>query len=189
MEELEINLEVLAKLDRNLEDLKRDYEQYFLGTLRIPPEREFARIQGVIRKLRQIYTNNTAVKFRMESLVSRFQSMSRYWSRIMKEIEEGRYVRDRFKADIRVGKADKAAEAGRAKGSADQADKHMDNLYKEYMMARLECNQPTEGFSKEKLKASIEKTLPQLKQRYKGKDLQFRVVVEDGKAKLKALPK
>ncbi len=188
MEEQELNMEVLAKLGNDVEDLKRDYEQYFMGMQRIPPEREFVRIQGIIRKLKNIYSSNTAVKFRLESLVAKFQSYARYWSRIMHEIEEGRYVRDKFKADLRVGKAAGPGQA--AKPSGDKKfDEDMDNLYKEYMMARIECNQTTEGLNKEKLKDSIKKSIPQLRQRYKGKDVKFRVVVEGGKAKLKAVPK
>ncbi len=31
--------------------------------------------------------------------------------------------------------------------------------------------------------------MPELKQKYQGKNIEFRVVVENGKAKLKALPK
>ena len=172
----------MMKIDR------KNYEQYFMGMLRIPREREFTRIQGLIRKLKNIYSPNTAVKFRLESLVSKFQSYQRYWMRIMREIEEGRYHRDKFKADMRVGKVDRSA-PGRVQASDKKFDEDIEKLHKEYMMARLECNQNIDGLSKKKLKQSIQKSLPQLRQKYKGKDVKFRVVVEGGKAKLKAVPK
>lgn len=188
MEELELNMEILAKLEKDVQDLKKNYEAYFMGMERIPPERELVRIQGIMRKLRNIYTNNTAVKFRRESLVAKFQSYHRYWMRIMKEIEDGRYVRDRFKADLHMGKQNQGA-AAKKPVATKEGGQDMDKLYKEYMTARIECNQGTEGLSKDKLASSIKKSLPQLKQRYKGKNVEFRVVIEGGKAKLKALPK
>jgi len=189
---IELNMETLAKLDRDLDDLKKNYEQYFMGIQRTAPERELVRVQGVVRKLKNMYTANTAVRFRLESFVAKFQSYARYWARVLLEIEEGRYSRDRFKADMRVGKLkEEPGKAGKLaqKASGPKLDQDIDKLFKEYMMARIECNQPTEGLTKEKIKESLEKSIPELQQRYKGKNIQFRVVVEGGKAKLKALPK
>jgi hypothetical protein len=189
---LELNMETLAKLERDLDDLKKNFEQYFMGIQRIAPEREHVRVQGVIRKLKNIYTANTAVRFRLESFVAKFQSYSRYWNRILLEIEEGRYVRDRFKADMRVGKLAKDGSVTKAEKPVEAPsalNQDVDKLFKEYMMARIECSQPTEGLSKDKVKESLEKSVPQLKERYKGKEIQFRVVIEGGKAKLKAFPK
>ena len=189
---LELSMETLAKLDRDLDDLKRNFEQYFMGMQRTPPEREHVRVQGVIRKLKNIYTSNTAVRFRLESFVAKFQAYSRYWNRTLLEIQEGRYSRDRFKADMRVGKLTKNGGVTKVEKSAEASsalNQDIDKLFKEYMMARIECSQPTEGLSKEKVKESLEKSVPQLKERYKGKEIQFRVVIESGKAKLKAFPK
>ncbi len=188
-EKEQLDMETLAKLERDIENLKRDYEQYFMGITRLPPEREHTRIQGLIRKYRNIYNPNTMVKFKLETMVAKFQSYSRYWNRIMREIEEGRYKRDVFKANMRSTSSSAAASPSQSSSKDSEIDQHIDKLYKDYMTARTECNQSTKGMSKEKLKQSIQKNMPELKQKYQGKNIEFRVVVENGKAKLKALPK
>jgi len=185
----QLDMEALAKFERDIENLKRDYEQYFMGMTRLPPEREHTRLQGVVRKYRNAFNPNTMVKFKLETMVAKFQSYSRYWTRVMREIEEGRYKRDVFKANLRVGSSPTPTSRPETSTAEPGLDQQIDKLYKDYMTARIECNQPTKGMSREKLKQSIEKSLPQLKQKYKGRNIEFRVVVEGGKAKLKALPK
>ena len=190
-----LDMEMLVELDHDIDELKKNYEQYFQGMSRRPPEREFTRIKQTIRRFREEkLIVNTAIKFRLATLVSKFQSFSRYWSRVMTEIEEGRYFRDRFKADLRVGKLPSEEEkaAGTKKTGAAPApteDEHLTLLHKEYMMARLECSQTVEGLSRDQLKASISKSLPDLEKQYPGKKIEFKVVIEGGKAKLKAIPK
>lgn len=193
-----LEMEMLSEIDHDIEELKKNYEQYFQGSARIPPLKDFTRIQQTIRRFREEkLVVNTAIKFRLASIVSKFQSYSRYWSRIMTEIEEGRYFRDRFKADMRVGKLDaggqKVAEGKKDKDATAPAphdnDDLMAQLHKEYMMARLECNQTVEGLSRDQLKQSISKSIPALQKQYPGKKIEFKVVVENGKAKLKAVPR
>ena len=186
-----VSMEQLDTLDHDIEELKKNYEAYFQGIARVPPEKDFAKIQTSLRRLKEEWTVNTAVKFRLSSLVSKFQSYSRYWGRIMKEIEEGRYHRDRFKADLHArerGMSPAAGQQGAAR-AAGADDENLAALHKEYMMARLECNQSIEGLSKRQLEDSIKKSLPSLQKRYPDKKIEFKVVVENGKAKLKAIPR
>jgi hypothetical protein len=188
-------MDMLGQLDHDIEELKKTYEAYFQGTNRIPPEREFARVQKTIRQFKEEkLVVNTAIKFRLATLVSKFQAYSRYWARVMNEIAEGRYFRDKFKADLRVGKItpageEEAAVQKPAAESINPDEQKLLSLHKEYMMARLECNQDVKGLTKEQLKHSIAKSLPALQKQYPGKKIEFKVVIEGGKAKLKAVPK
>lgn len=204
-----LSMENLDELAKSLEQLKVDYEAYFQGIARTPPEKDFLSIQRNIRKYKEEFIVNTAIKFRLATLVSKFQSYQRYWGRIMKEIEEGRYFRDKFKADLHMGKIKvsqaelekqmQAKEAGPAAGAQQPAgqkpakaaatDDAFNSLHKEYMIARLECNQSIEGLTKEQLKQSITKSMPTLQKQFPGKKIEFKVVIENGKAKLKAIPK
>jgi hypothetical protein len=65
------------------------------------------------------------------------------------------------------------------------SDAHIDEVYKEFVAARKQLNQ-SGGVSKDKLAENIRKQAEALKEKYKGKEVKFKVVVEDGKAKLKA---
>lgn len=182
-----IDQDDLSELDYDVGELKKNYELYFQGINKIPPERDFVKVQSTMRRYRAEWTTNTAIKFRLSALVSKFQAFSRYWNRVMKEIEEGRYHRDLFKADMRVGKVTSPTSV-KAK-SITEDDERISDLHKKFMMARLECSQGVEGMTMEKLKASIEKSLPQLQKKYPGKKIEYKVVIEKGKAKLKAIPK
>ena len=56
------------------------------------------------------------------------------------------------------------------------------------MSARESCGQGTAGITREKLDALVAKQSAQLRARSGCQDVKFRVVVKDGKAKLKASP-
>jgi len=109
---------------------------------------------------------------------------------MLREIEEGRSSRDRFRARLASRTPTTTSPAAQAKSGAGKGDdEKLNKLYKQYVMARLECNQPVDNISKEQLAKSIEKSMPALKKQYKNKDFEFKVVVEGGKAKLKAVSK
>jgi hypothetical protein len=55
------------------------------------------------------HIRNTGLKFRVQSLWQKFISFERMWLRIAREIEEGTYSRDLFKARMRSTKREKRA--------------------------------------------------------------------------------
>jgi hypothetical protein len=181
--------EDLFELDRKLKQLKLDYEQYFLGTR----PREPSMLRGEVQKMITIFTStpiqNTGLRFKFSSICSRFQAFKRQWDETLRKIEAGTYKRHRFKADLhekqRLQKAQHQldAEAATPGSSASGGG----DLFVDYRDARDSCGQGTSGLTQQKLDQVIEKQTAQLRQRF-GNDAEFRfrVVVEDGKAKLKA---
>ena len=175
--------EELRDLDRKLKQLKLDYERYFLGTR----PREPVMLRGEVDKLIVIYSNspiqNTALRFRYNSICSRYQALRRQWNDILRRMEAGTYSRQVFKANLHDrerGVGPPKAGGGKKKG-ASEAD-----IYAEYRDARLACGQGVKSLSRQKLDQMLEKQKAQLKKRYGDAKFKFRVVVEDGKAKLKA---
>lgn len=81
------------ELEKELDRLKAAYEMYFQGRERRPPIRQRDRFDRRIRELRKDLPNNTMMRFRIQSLWSRYTSMKSYWGRIMRQIEEGTYKR------------------------------------------------------------------------------------------------
>ena len=177
--------EDLHELDRKLKQLKLDYEQYFLGTR----PREPVLLRGDVQKLIHLFTNtpiqNTGLRFRFNSICSRFQAFKRQWDDTLRKIEAGTYQRHRFKADLHDKQrfADAQQQLDADAGNAAPGG----SLYDDYRQARATCGQGTSGLTQQKLDKVIEKQTAQLRQRF-GEDanFRFRVVVEDGKAKLKA---
>ena len=173
--------EMIEILERKLGMLKREYDQYFLGTRPRPPTLLRGEVQKSVAILSNSPIQNTAMRFKFNSLCSRYQAFKRQWDDTLRKIEDGTYERHRFKANLRSRPSapPSSAAKGKAAGGSD--------LYQEYVDARLACGQSTEGISRDKLEKSIAKQRAQLEKKY-GADasFQFRVAVENGKVRLKA---
>jgi hypothetical protein len=93
-------VEDLQLLDVKLKQLRNEYEQYFLGSRR----REPMLLRGEVQKIIVYYANvpirNTANRFKFNNLRARYFALRRYWDRVLREIEEGRYERHLFRANL-----------------------------------------------------------------------------------------
>lgn len=110
-----------AELEAAVDSLKVRYEQYFLGLSRLPPLEDHALIRSALIQLRASFVRNTSARFRVQSLHNRFLSYERMWQRTLREIEEGTYRRDLYKARLRTRPA--SAEGKPAIGNAKAAEK------------------------------------------------------------------
>ena len=172
----------IDRLDAKLAQLGREYEQYFLGLRPREPLPLKGEVRALIAQLADQKLVNTALKFRLGSLSSRHQAMQRRWDDVLRRIDEGSYARHQFRAALlhraqpQLAKADETPSAQRPQG-----------LFEDYRDARLACGQSTAGLSAEQLSHSLDAQREQLRERF-GADaeFQFRVAVEDGRAKLKA---
>jgi hypothetical protein len=165
--------EDLKLLEVKLNQLKLDYERYFLGTRPRAP----SLLRGEVQKLVGYYSNtpiqNTALRFRFSSLCSRFQAFKRRWDDTLRRMEDGSYTRHRFRADLHDREGS---------GSARTAD----DLFGTYLEARRSCGQDVSGLTRERLDSILARERSALSRRYGSGGFEFRVVVEKGKAKLKA---
>jgi hypothetical protein len=176
--------EDLQLIDVKMKQVRNEYEQYFLGTRK----REPSQLRGEVTKMVNYYTNvpiqNTGFRFRFNNLRARFFSFRRYWDDTLRKIEEGRYERHLFRANLhersRSGAPKASSRPGKAEGKSD--------LFERYLEARQACGQGAEGVTREKLQALLAKQEKQIRERFGVAKVNFRVVVEDGRAKLKASP-
>jgi len=84
-------------VERTIERVRGLYEAHFLGIERRPPEVQRLELQRKLAEVRRVPVSNTALKFRLDTLVQRVTVLSTYWTRTMREIELGTYRRDVFK--------------------------------------------------------------------------------------------
>ncbi len=87
--------EALAEAVQKLRIL---YEQYFAGVERFEPLKERTRIKKELRRLMGVRSNNTAYKFKMQSTQATLVTYENHWDRIVRQIEEGTFKRDKLKA-------------------------------------------------------------------------------------------
>ena len=182
--------EDLDELDEAITNLHVLYEKYFLGLDRKPPEQERKRVATKAREMRTVMVRNTALKFRNNTLFAKLISFERMWDRTLREIEEGTYKRDVFKAKMHMrekGPEKKKERAGPAEAPSI-SDEKMRKLYDTYLVARQRCGEPTTGVSFESVASRIRAQVPQLMEKHKAKNIEFKVVIKGGKAILKAIP-
>lgn len=175
----------IQTLSAKINQLKREYDQYFLGTR----PREPSLLRGEVNKTMAYVTNqsikNTALRFKFSSLCSRYQALRRVWDETLRKIEDGTYERHRFKANLH--KRERAAQAKASPAPMADSDASDADLFTTYRDARLACGQSTAGLSPERLEQTLAKQRAQLRERF-GADanFQFRVAVENGQVRLKA---
>jgi hypothetical protein len=179
--------EDLTLLDTKLKQCRNEYEQYFLGTRK----REPVLTRGEVTKLVSYYANislrNTAQRFRFNNLRARFFSFRRHWDTTCRKIEEGRYERQIFREKHRQREAGAAAARPRRPRKGGEAGADGD-LFEQYRAARAACGQEVEGVTREKLEKTLRQQETAIRERTGCAEVRFRVVVEDGRPKLKATP-
>jgi len=181
--------EELNELDEGIQELHVLYEKYFLGIDRKPPEQERKRISQKAREMRTSTIRNTALKFKINTLFAKLISFERMWDRTLREIEEGTYKRDVFKAKLRAKDRDDTQPSRRSGPVAPTiSDANLRRLYDTYLVARQRCGESTEGLSFDSLASRIRSQVPELMQKHKAKNIEFKVVIKGGKAILKAVP-
>lgn len=168
-----------------LKELITRYDQYFLGLEKREPLKLLEELEKLVRRYATTSISNTMHKHRYNNLVARFNSYRQHWNRIVREIEEGRYSRDRFRADLREAQRTKPDTSERERPE-QSGDRELDRIFAELLEARRTCNLPIDGMDRAQLAATLERQRPLLTQKLGTVDIRFRVVVEEGKPKIKA---
>ena len=89
----------LSDLEAGLEALRIQFDRYFLGLEKRPPHADRSHYQ---RKLRRYDPGKDAVtRFKWQNLTQRLTTYNIMWNRVLRQIEEGTYIRDVKKANMR----------------------------------------------------------------------------------------
>jgi hypothetical protein len=183
--------ENIELLERQINRLKTEYEQYFLRLIKREPVLLRQGVEKLIAQCSNQQIQNTAVKFRFDTLTARYNSYKNYWTRILKAIEDGTYQKDLFKMNLAatggiptVSEATGTPQVTRVIDS----DEKMKGLYENYIDARKRCNERVDGIAYEKLKAVLLQHTKEIKEQYKCKNVNYKVSVKDGKAKIVIVP-
>ena len=224
--------------------LRATYEQYFLGLDRHPPTQAHATLKKRVNRLQSTFAQQTATKFKIQSLHNKFLTYERLWIRTLQEMENGTYRRDLFKAKLhskqreqpaapkpapaavapaggpatpsakappapplapnisplaaapaapRAAVAAAAPAAPRAEVAAvlpgALSEAKLKAIYDAYVVAKKRCNEDVSRLSFDSLATTLKRQVPELMKQHKAKSIEFKVVIKDGKAVLKAVPR
>lgn len=176
----------LAELEAMIEELRIEYEQYFIGIRLYAPDQEHRRVKLKMKRLRQAPFKNSQMNFKMRTLHSRYQTYNTYWERVKKQREEGTYQKDIFKADMRARHAqeDAASSSQKAKTSAS-----MQGLYNSYKEALEKTTGRAQNVNFDAFKKSLVSRAKEHQKRHGNQKLTFKVVVKNGKVTVQAKAK
>jgi hypothetical protein len=177
MDEKRLIIKELDEIQHQLKELEIRYEQYFAGIERREPYNER---KDLARRLRQ-YTNRhivwTDLKFRHQSLASRFMTYGQYWDRILRLIDEGKYHRHTTK----IQPPSKPAPATAARSPKEEATR----LQKELSAARESLGLRGDAPSTDSVEVFLAAQREKIRNRYGDKPVQFSVDTSGGKPRIK----
>jgi hypothetical protein len=189
-------------LDQKIARLKVEYEQYFIKAVKREPAKLRAEVDRMVLEYGDKNISNTSLKFRLNGIVSRYNSYKQYWTRVLREIDEGTYVRKAEGADTGAPNGLKASPGPKvvpapsksdarepAKPVEKAATDELQDVYRKYIEARKACGEPTSGVSFEAIAKTIEQNRKLVESKYNTKDLEIKVDVKDGKSRLVIAPK
>ena len=182
----------LDALERSMLLLKLEYEKYFMGLEALEPMRAREDVRRTIRGLMGSGIRNSRQKYRFRQLRARFMSLDNYITRNMVLVERGTHPKMKYRADRRDKSRDEAkrrAEERRRRPvtKAQKEEAAYREVYDRYMSARGKCGQASE-MSFESVREVLTRQVRTIKSRYQCNSVRFKVTVEDGKAKVKAVP-
>jgi hypothetical protein len=180
-------VEEIKLLEIKTNQLKLDYEKYFLGTRPTEPAMLRAEVQKAFIKWQNTRISNTALRFKFNSLNGRYQAFKRRWDDTLRKIEAGTYERHVFKANLHDRERGLLGEDGKppARRAGDPA-KAQNELFETYRDALMATGQDTSKLTPAKMQAALRKQEEMVKQKFGCERVDFRVVVKDGKVKVKA---
>ena len=82
--------EDLDQLATSIRQLQARWDMYFSGVEKRPPHEAHARVEKVIREYDRSVIRNNADRFRLQGLVSRFNTLNELWQKRLRAREEGR---------------------------------------------------------------------------------------------------
>ncbi|MBN2382464.1 hypothetical protein JXQ70_06235 [bacterium] len=205
--------EDIELLERNIDKLKNEYEQFFMGTIKIPPLTIQTAVERIIRKYLGGGINNSSLRFRYQNTVARYTTLSELWKRRMRMKEEGIVIGSRPQTtgfDMAPKPPPAATGAAQEKKpapkkgpkppapsskpfSATTRDPHqekqiVDSIYQEFVRAQQKTGAGAKQVSQDSFRNLIAKQVETIKKTHKCSGVNFRVDIQDGEVKLKAKP-
>jgi hypothetical protein len=202
--------EDLAQMERDIRQLKIEYDQYFGGGRKRPPTEIEWRIDLLIKRYSERGGDlKYGQRFRLNNLTQTYAKYKDIFRKRTQAKEEGRSQRH-------FGAAAKAIEAERAKHAApppaapsketpasasqpsafrvvcsepDQEAEKVDKLYQAFVQAKAQTGEETGKLSKAGFKEFVRKKTKDLQEKQNCRDVEYVVEVVEGQVKLKALVK
>lgn len=173
---------LLNQVEQDIKDLEIAYELYFTGIEKRAPEKPRANLTKKIRNLLALHITQNNLKFRLNSLSSRYQSYSGRWDRILRMIDEGRYQRHNSLLKNRSESA-----IPRSGKKMNNEGSQADRLYEQLLNAHDNCS--LKAPSKEQVNSFLQRQEEAIKKKFGDRKVEFKVTTDTGKPRIKVYAK
>lgn len=167
----------IAQTEQALRDLSVEWERFFAGERRTPPQPQRVALQRRLQMLAES-ASRAAEQFRIEQLQSRFMSYNMMWERHLRAREEGNLPL----AVVSRGAAARSRPDASGPGSVHGED--ADAIWERFTKAKSSLGQRA-TIDRDAFLAQLEAQRERLEAKLGGQ-VRFDVVVEDGKVRLAA---
>ncbi len=191
--------EDLAQLERDIRQLKIEYEQYFGGGKARPPAEIEWRIETTLKRYSDRGAEmNYAQRFRYGNLTQMYSKFRDMFRKRMKQKEEGTVQRHFGAAarEIEAERARKQAEAEKLHPAhlpfavswkdPDNEKKKVEQLYTAFRDAKAQAGEDTESLTMEAFQKFVRQKTDDLKKQKDAHEVEYVVSVEGKHARLKA---
>jgi hypothetical protein len=195
--------EELGQLERDIRQLKIEYDQYFGGGRKRPPTEIEWRIDLLIKRYSERGGDlKFAQRFRYNNLLQTYAKYKDIFRKKTAQKEEGKIQRHFGAAakEIEAARAAKQAEA-RAAGAGEskafrmtcsepeRETEKVEQLYQAFLQAKQQAGEHTGKLSRSSFKDFVLKKTKELQKQKNCKDVEYVVETVEGQVKLKALVK
>jgi hypothetical protein len=170
----------LDETERAIAQLKRDFEMFFAGVSKQPPIDARTKLDKIIRKQGQNTTFSYAQRFRFTTLAARFNTYQDLWSKQLKAKEEGKFAA----GATPLPPSREAPITTRIRRTQSKTE----NLFNQYAQNRVKNGEAPPNMDIQKFSKLIDSQRDALMKKYRCKDVEFYIAVEEGKTRLKAKP-
>ncbi len=190
--------EDLSQLERDIRQLKIEYEQYFGGGKSRPPSEIEWRIDTLLKRYSDRGAEmNYGHRFRYSNLVQMYTKYREMFRKRMKQREEGT-VQRHFGAAAREIEAQRAQQRGGDKrkpaqfpfavswDDPDHESKKVEQLYAAFRIAKEQAGEETASLTVEAFQKFVRQKTAQLKKQQDAHEVEYVVTVEGKHARLKA---
>ena len=188
----------LDKLEEDIRKLKNKYDQFFTGIIKVPPSFERHQVESFIHELSKQKIRDNGRRFRLNTLLSRYNQYREMWGRKMREREEGPLDFRRRQTALPSAPPPPPPPTEARRGTSSAPDPYVrmapgangEQVRKLY--EQIEREQAKLGklpnLTLDQLAAMVQKQSETIREKYHVNTVAFRVETVDGKVKLKAKP-
>ncbi len=168
----------LDGIQHRIKELEIRYEQYFAGLERREPFYERRDISKLLRQFTNRHIVWTDLKFRYQSISSRFMSYGQHWDRILRQMDEGKYHRHTAKL--------KSSPAQPTKPKTVDPQSEAAKLQQELSRARASSGLASGAPSAEKIASFLVAQREKIRSRYGDRPVVFSIDTSGDKPRIKA---